>query len=286
MVSLTQPLANGDTVEIITGKLPNPSRDWLVPALGFLASARNRSKVRSWFRKLDEGQNRDQGRQMYEHELERLGVRVLSLPEVLGELGLADADALYVGLGAGELTLAQVAGAIQRLQHERAPPKPPKVPTRGTGPGRAGGMVVDGVGDLLSTIARCCRPVPPEPIAGYITLGRGVSIHRADCANLLRMRDAQPQRVLAVDWGGSSLERTFGVAIRIEAFDRRGLVRDISSVLADEHISIEAMNTVTDSAENTATVDLTAKVHGLEELSRLLARLAALPNVIRAIRRR
>jgi len=286
MVSLNHLLANGDSVEIITGKQPNPSRDWLVPTLGFLASPRNRSKVRSWFRKLDEGQNREQGRQMFDREIERLGVRSLPLPEILDELGLDDADALYVGLGEGELSLAQVAGAIQRRQHERAPPKPPKTPTRSGDHGGTGGMVVDGVGDLLSTIARCCRPVPPEPIAGYITLGRGVSIHRADCANLLRLRDSQPLRVLAVDWGQPSPERTFPVAIRVEAFDRRGLVRDISSVLADEHISIETMNTVTNASENTARVDLTVTVHGLAELSRLLGRFAGLPNVISASRRR
>jgi GTP pyrophosphokinase len=283
MASLTQQLANGDTVEIITGKQPNPSRDWLVPSLGFLASQRNRTKVRSWFRRLDEGQNREQGRALFDREMERLGVRALPMPEILHELGIEDADALYVGLGQGELTIAQVAGAIQRLQHEREPPRPVRPPRAGSG--GTGGMVVDGVGDLLSTIARCCRPVPPEPILGYITLGRGVSIHRADCANLLRMQDRDPQRVLAVGWGRTSPERTFPVAIRVEAFDRRGLVRDISSVLADEHISIETMNTVTNAAENTATVDLTVTVHGIEELSRLLGRFAGLPNVIRAVRR-
>jgi GTP pyrophosphokinase len=286
MVSLNHTLANGDSVEIITGKQPNPSRDWLVPSLGFLASPRNRSKVRTWFRKLDEGQNREHGRQMFDREMERLGVRSLPLPELLDELGLDDADALYVGLGAGELTLAQVAGAIQRRQHEREPAAPPKAHSRAGGHRGAAGMVVDGVGDLLSTIARCCRPVPPEPIVGYITLGRGVSIHRADCANLLRLRDSQPLRVLAVDWGRPAPERTFPVAIRVEAFDRRGLVRDISSVLADEQISIQTMNTVTDSSENTATVDLTVTVHGLEELSRLLGRFAGLPNVLSATRRR
>jgi GTP pyrophosphokinase len=285
MVSLGHHLANGDTVEIITGKQPNPSRDWLVPSLGFLASPRNRSKVRSWFRKLDEGQNREHGRQMFEREIERLGVRGLPLPEILDELRLPDADSLYVGLGNGEVTLAQVAGAIQRRQHEKEPARL-KAPARTAGHDATGGMVVDGVGDLLNTIARCCRPVPPEPIAGYITLGRGVSIHRADCANLIRLRDSQPRRVLAVDWGRPSPERTFPVAIRVEAFDRRGLVRDISSVLADEHISIETMNTVTNTAENTATVDMTVTVHGLEELSRLLGRLSGLSNVISAGRRR
>jgi len=280
-------LANGDTVEIVTGKHPNPSRDWLVPALGFLASPRNRAKVRSWFRKLDVGQNREHGRQMFEREIERLGVRAPPLPEILDELGLPNAETLFIGLGEGDLTLAQVAGAMQRRLHEREPPKLPRAPPQGrAAAGAAAGMVIDGVGDLLSSFARCCRPVPPEPIAGYITLGRGVSIHRADCANLLRMRDAQPQRVLLVDWGRPSPERTFPVAVTIDAFDHRGLVRDISSVLADEHIAIQAMNTVTDAAENTATVDVTVAVHGLDELSRLLSRFAGLPNVIRARRRR
>ena len=283
MVPLDHRLANGDSVEIITGKQPNPSRDWLVPSLGFLASQRNRAKVRSWFRKLDEGQNREQGREMLERELDRLGVRAPPLPEILAELGLPNLDALYIGLGEGELTLAQVAGAVHRRLREHEPPKPKTLKPAATG--QPSGMTVDGVGDLLSTIARCCRPVPPEPIAGYITLGRGVSIHRADCANLLRMRDAQPQRVLAVDWGRGSPERTFPAAIVIHAFDRKGLARDVSGVLADEHISIAGMTLTTNPAENTAKVDLTVTVHGLDELSRLLTRFAGLPNVISARRR-
>jgi GTP pyrophosphokinase len=286
MVPLGHRLVNGDTVEIIPAKQPHPSRDWLVPQLGYLASARNRAKVRAWFRKQDEAQNREQGRQMLERELDRLGVRVASMPEILADLGLPNVEALHQGLGEGELTLAQVAGAIHRRMHEREPSRSSRVPTKAPAEVKSPGMVVDGVGDLLSTIARCCRPVPPEEILGYITLGRGVSIHRATCANLVRLRDANPQRVLAVDWGRSAVERTFPVAILINAYDRRGLVRDISGVLADEHISIEAMHTVTDAADNMATVDVTAKVHGLDELSRLLARFSALPNVVSARRKR
>jgi len=282
MVPLDHELANGDSVEIITGKQPNPSRDWLVPALGYLASPRNRAKVRSWFRKLDEGQNREQGREMLERELDRLGVRAPPLPEILDELGLPNLDALYVGLGEGELSVAQVAGAVHRRLKEHEPSRPRAFKPAASQPG---GMVIDGVGDLLSTFARCCRPVPPETIAGYITLGRGVSIHRADCANLLRLRDQQPRRVLAVDWGRASPERTFPAALVIHAFDRKGLTRDVTGVLADEHISISAMNVTTSKAENTAHIDLTVTVHGLDELSRLLSRLASLPNVISARRR-
>jgi GTP pyrophosphokinase len=285
MVTLDFKLSNGDTVEIIPSKQPHPSRDWLLPQLGFLASPRSRAKVRAWFRKQDESQNRDQGRQMLERELDRLGVRAPPLPEILSDLGLASAEALYQGLGEGDITLAQVAGAVHRRLHEQQEAhRGPRLSKPGTAGGA--GMVIDGVGDLLSTIARCCRPVPPEEILGYITIGRGVSIHRADCPNLLRLRQVNPERVLTVDWGRPSEERTFPAAIVVDAYDRRGLVRDISAVLADEHISIEAMNTSTSAAENTATIEVTVKVHGLEELSRLLSRFSSLPSVIRARRRR
>ncbi len=286
MVTLDFKLSNGDTVEIIPSKQPHPSRDWLLPQLGFLASPRSRAKVRGWFRKQDEDQNREQGRQMLERELDRLGVRAPPLPEILGDLGLANADALYQGLGEGDITLAQVAGAVHRRLHEHQEVQRGPRLAKPAAHGGSAGMVIDGVGDLLSSIARCCRPVPPEEILGYITIGRGVSIHRATCPNLLRLREVNPERVLTVDWGRQSEERTFPVGIVIDAYDRRGLVRDISGVLADEHISIEAMQTVTDAAENTAAVDVTVKVHGLEELSRLLARFSSLPNVIRARRRR
>jgi GTP pyrophosphokinase len=159
-------------------------------------------------------------------------------------------------------------------------PRPKPRPTANS----RSGLLIDGVGDLLSSIARCCRPVPPEPIVGDLTLGRGISIHRADCRNLLRLRDTQPQRVLTVDWGRPGVERTFPVAIKVLAYDRRGLVRDVSSVLADEKISIESMQTVTDPRENTATIDVTVTVRDLDELSRLLARFAGLPNVLQARR--
>ncbi len=285
LVTLDRALANGDTVEIIAAKQPHPSRDWLVPQLGFLASPRNRAKVRAWFRRQDEAQNREQGRQMLEREFERLGVQAPSLPEILADLGLPDADALYVGLGEGETTLAQVAGAIHRRLHEQreTAPRVAKRPKHAT-PGASAGLVVDGVGDLLSTLARCCRPVPPEQILGYVTVGRGVSIHRATCANLRRLREQNPQRVLTVDWGAPAGERTFPVRIRIEALDRRGLVRDISGVLADEQISIEAMNTHTNPVDSVATLDVTLKVHALDELSRVLARIATLPSVVTARR--
>ena len=289
MVPLTHKLSNGEVVEIVTAKVAHPSRDWLSPQLGFLASPRSRAKVRSFFRRQNEEQNRTQGRDLLEKELARLGSHGITLPELIAELGFKTAADLHVALGAGDIHLSQVVNALQRRSaaaQARAPRQGARpAPANGKGNGKAGsgGIVVDGVGDLMSNLARCCRPVPPEPIVGYITQGRGVSIHRQNCASLLRMRSRQPERVISVEWGERK-ERLFAVDIAIHAFDRRGLVRDISAVLADEKISIQHMTTSTNARENTADVALRVGVHGLEELSRVLGRVSALPNVLRARR--
>jgi GTP pyrophosphokinase len=284
IVPLDHRLQNGETVEIITGKAPHPSRDWLSPQSGFLASPRNRNKVRAWFRKQDEVQNRLEGKALLERELQRLGVRQLSLPELLAELKLDGSEALHAALGLGEISAAQLAGAIQRLQHAREDrPEAHARPRPSTAPEPE--IAVQGIGDLLSTFARCCRPVPPEAIVGYITVGRGVSIHAETCANLRRLRARAPERVLAVSWG--SLGRgEFPVDIRVDAFDRRGLVRDVSTALADEKISIQGMTSTTGKGDHIAHMDIGISIDGLEQLSRVLARIAQVPNVISARRRR
>ncbi|MCU0977209.1 MAG: bifunctional (p)ppGpp synthetase/guanosine-3',5'-bis(diphosphate) 3'-pyrophosphohydrolase [Steroidobacteraceae bacterium] len=285
LVPLDHKLSNGEVVEIIAAKQPQPSRDWLMEQLGYLASPRSRSKVRAWFRQQDEGRNRQEGRELLERELGRLGLaHAVPLPELLAEMNIATADALYLGLGTGDVNIAQVSGAIQRRLRARAaeapPPPAPAKPRRKA----ATGLTVEGVGDLACTYARCCSPVPPQPIAGYVTVGRGVTVHRADCPSLERMRARQPERVLAVDWG-SAADRAFAVDIQVQAFDRRGLLRDISGLLADEKISIERVNSVSDASRNIADITLTASIRSLEELSRVLTRLKSLPNVIAARRR-
>ncbi|HEU4602982.1 MAG TPA: bifunctional (p)ppGpp synthetase/guanosine-3',5'-bis(diphosphate) 3'-pyrophosphohydrolase [Steroidobacteraceae bacterium] len=283
MVPLNQQLQNGDQVEIITGKQLNPSRDWLVPSLGYLASPRNRSKVRAWFRKLDEEQNRQQGRQILERELQRLAIHSVSLPELISEFNFTNAEQLYQAIGEGEVNAAQISGAILRRAKPQELPSPvPRKPA--ARPKDTAGITIEGVGDLLSNFARCCGPVPPEPIAGYITLGRGVSIHREDCPNLKRLHTAHPERVIAVEWGAAS-DRAFPVDVNVRAFDRRGLLRDISAVLADSKINIHAMNTVTHEGDGVADMNLRITVQDLEELSRVLARLQGLPNVLSARRR-
>jgi GTP pyrophosphokinase len=283
MVSLNQPLQNGDQVEIITSKQLNPSRDWLVPSLGYLVSPRNRGKVRSWFRKLDEDQNRTQGKQMLERELQRLAIHSVSLPELISEFNMPNAEQLYLAIGEGDINVAQITGAIQRRARPQELPSPvPRRPTMVTK--EAKGITIEGVGDLLSHFARCCAPVPPEPISGYITLGRGVSIHRLDCASLKRLESANPERVIAVDWG-SGADRSFPVEVNVRAFDRRGLVRDVSGVLADLKINIQAMNTQTHEGDGIADMNLRITVKDLEELSLVLARMQGLPNVLSARRK-
>jgi GTP pyrophosphokinase len=282
MVPLDYHLKNSETVEIITSKTAQPSRDWLSPQSGFLASPRHRNKVRAWFRKLNEAQNKVEGRVMLERELQRLGVKSPPMVELLRELELDSAESLHEALGLGEISAAQVAGAMQRLLHtrdtriERA--RPPVS-------GRTPELAVQGIGDLLSTYARCCKPVPPEPIVGYITVGRGVSIHSQACANLARLKIKAPARVLAVDWGKTG-GGEFPVDIEVQAFDRRGLVRDVSAALADEKISIQGMTTVTDKHDNVAHMRIGISISGLPQLSKVLSRIAQLPNIISAKRRK
>ncbi len=281
MVGLDHPLKNSDTVEIITAKSPQPSRDWLSPQSGYLASPRHRNKVRAWFRKQNETQNKSEGRALLDRELQRLGVNSPPMPELLAELKLPSIDALHVALGVGEVSDAQIAGAIQRLQHARSEPFARLRPAVDRQPETE----VQGVGDLLSTYARCCRPVPPEPIVGYITVGRGVSIHSQSCANLARLAARSPARVLTVAWGRAN-SAEYPAQIDVQAFDRRGLVRDVSAALADAKISIQGMNTVTDKRDNVAHMQIQITITGLPQLSKVLVAIAQVPNVISARRRR
>lgn len=285
IVPLGYRLTNGDQVEIITGSQAAPSRDWLSPRAGFLASARNRAKVRAWFRRQDKDQNRRQGKELLERELARLNLRELDTGALAARLKLKDEDALLTALGAGDLTLGSVVNAAQQLE---APPERPRRRVRrrrgARAAGERGGAIrVRGVGDLMSQLARCCRPVPPEPIAGYITQGRGVSIHRADCRNFLRLAERHHQRVIEVEWGGDEAAR-YPVEIRLEALDRQGLLRDVSTVLSDEQIAILESNARVERESARATVLLSVEVPDLETLSRALGRLERLPNVLAARR--
>lgn len=284
MVQLTHPLKNGDKVEILTAKNAHPSRDWLLPQAGYLVSPRSRSKVRAWFRQQDQDQNRRSGKQALEKELARLGLEV-NLDTVARRFGLGSQEQLWLAVGAGDLTMPTVIGAC-----EREIPPPPRnvteeVQVKARRPTYTDAAVsISGVGDLLTNFARCCRPLPPEPIAGYITQGRGVSIHRADCKNLLRLQADHPERLMMVDWGARE-HSSYPVEIEVEAFDRTGLIRDISALLADEKIDINAMTTRIERVTQVATINITAGIGSLEQLSRLMHRIGRLPNIT-LVRRR
>lgn len=284
IVQLTHPLKNGDKVEILTAKNSRPSRDWLSPQAGYLVSPRSRSKVRSWFRQQDQEQNRRSGKQTLEKELARLGMSV-DLEPVARRFGLGNVEQLWLAIGAGDLTLPAVIAACERESPPPLPQVTEAVQVKARRPTYTEAAVsISGVGDLMTNFARCCRPLPPEPIAGYITQGRGVSIHRADCKNLLRLQADHPERLMAVDWGGQA-HASYPVAIEIQAWDRTGLIRDVSATLADEKIDINSMTTQMERVTHLATIDLTVGIDSLEHLSRLMNRIGRLPNVI-SVRRK
>jgi GTP pyrophosphokinase len=284
IVPLTYKIENGDKIEIITGSQAHPSRDWLSARLGYLAGARSRAKVRSWFRQQDRDQHQRQGREILDRELNRLGVRDIATDEIAKQLKHKNLDALCIALGAGDLTAAAIATALQHLrggvsQDTEKLRRAPRKKTQDTD-----GVAVSGVGDLMCKFARCCRPVPPEPIAGYITQGRGVSIHRQDCGNFLGLNQRHPERIIAVDWGTSE-SATYPVELRITAFDRTGLIRDISTVLADEAASVIDLSSHTDRRSMQTIMDITIEIRDLPTLSTAIARLEQLPNVISVKRR-
>jgi GTP pyrophosphokinase len=286
IVPLNHRLANGEVVEIIGGKNAQPSRDWLVERDGFLASPRSRAKVRAWFKRQDQGENAREGREMLERELGRLGAEHALVSDLVGEFGLAGADALHLAIGSGEIALAEVAGALERRRRGKPAAHigadlPPIGPVRRDS---AAQVAVEGVGDLLSTHARCCNPVPPEPVTGYVTVGRGITLHRSGCRNLQRLAARSPERLLQVEWGKAA-GRRYPVEIAVRAMDRRGLLRDITTVVAEERIDIERLASQGDPAQGSADLNLRVAVGSLGDLTRLLARLSAMPGVISARRK-
>ncbi len=278
IVPLTYKVQNGDKIEIITGRNAQPSRDWLSPQLGYLAASRSRTKVRSWFRQRDKGQNKRQGREILERELGRLNVRDVAPDEIAKQLKFGNTEALCIALGAGDVTVASIATALQNLR----PEEPTDVIRQRRQARRkksaSGDIAISGIGDLLYNFANCCRPVPPETIGGYITQGRGVSIHRQDCGNYLSLHARHPERVIEVDWGNAA-DAIYPAELQLQAFDRQGLLRDISSVFADENVSVDGIQTKTDKQSMQVKMELDVSVPGLPTLSRIINRLQQLPNV-------
>ncbi len=280
-VPLNYELKTGDIVEIITGKRGGPSRDWLNPELGLVKTQRARAKIRRWFRQQDREQNLAQGRTMLEKELERLGLGPVDMENLLQRFGFTREEDLYVAIGCGDLSIQRIINYLNETYRRSLEEDTIRV-RRPSAPKEPSEITVMGASGLYTRFARCCNPVLGDDIVGYITQGRGVSVHRKDCPNFLALQMRHPERVIDVHWGQP--RETFPVPIYIRAFDRRGLMRDISDVIAREGINIQRVYVETD--DIMAEVHLVVEVRDLSQLHRLLVRIENLPNVVSAVRER
>ncbi|WP_237065566.1 GTP diphosphokinase [Microbulbifer guangxiensis] len=284
IVPLNHELLTANQVEILTGKREAPSRDWLSPGMGYITTSRARAKVIHWFKQQARDQNIADGRSILDGEFKQLALIDFDFEKLAAKLNMHSLDDLYAAVGAGDIGVGQVLNAAQRMvKVDRVEPTPSLTASVARGEGMAD-VYIDGVGNLMTHIARCCNPVPGDDIMGYITLGRGVSIHRKDCPNMLRMHADERERVLQVEWAEKPKE-LYAVEIMIEAYDRHGLLRDITAMLDSQRINITAMQTRSNKHKHTVDMVLTAEIHNFEELSRVLHRINQLPNVASAKRR-
>ena len=281
LVGLDYQLKNGDMVQILTAKRGGPSLDWLNPHLGHVKTTKALSKIRQWFKRQNREQNVTQGREMLERELKRLGLSEISLDQIARKFSLEKTEDLLASIGAGDINSQQIAGRVlelvkpTQLAFEMPASAPWPSPTPSTD------VRVRGAGGLVTHLAQCCNPLPGEAIVGYVTRGRGVTIHRRDCLNVLRMNEGE--RLIEVDWGHEAAE-TYAVTVHVHAYDRPGLFRDIASVIAEESINMSAANLVTQPKNHLAKMMLTLQITDVNQLARVLTRVARLPNVVEAVR--
>ena len=286
MVPLDYVLKNGQQVEILAAKQGGPSRDWLNPDLGYVQSHRARAKVRQWFKAQQLDETLTQGRAIVERELARLGQTALKLDAVAAKAGFAKADEFFAAVARDEINSKQVQAAIAAVaQPLVAAPAPagPEVVTRRSRAEKTGhGILVVGVDRLLTGLARCCKPAPPDPIVGFVTRGKGITIHRAECPNVNRIRAREPERLIEADWGAPR-DQLFPVDIVVEASDRQGLLRDLSELLTRERINVTAVNTQT--RQHQARMAFTLEVESVAQLKRALQLARDIPGVFAAERR-
>ncbi|QRN05119.1 GTP diphosphokinase [Legionella sp. MW5194] len=282
IVPLTYALKTGDRVEILTGKDERPSRDWINPHLNYLKTSRAKAKVLHWFKMQDYDKNRAEGHDILDKELKTLGIKAEKLQEVVKTFNYKRLDDLLAALGRGDIKLSQILNRLSpaevvepSIQNIVKPQSVPEV----TG----SDLRIEGVGNLMTHMARCCQPVPGDTVVGYITIGRGVSVHRQDCPNILHATEKQKQRFLQVSWGSATRDH-YVVDVLIKAFDRPGLLRDVTSLLSNEKAHVYALQTNTNKQDNSAYITLTVEIDGLNSLSRLLTRLEQIPNVLEARR--
>jgi (p)ppGpp synthase/HD superfamily hydrolase len=284
LVSLNHELENGDQVEIITAKRGGPSRDWLRSDLGYVRSARSRQKIRRWFRQQDREENIAFGREQLRRELKRLNlVDDVRQQDVATLFDYDDLDDFYAAIGFGDVSSQRIAARIlQELRREEVFAQEEEAPVSVT----PEGIRVKGVGDLHTQLAHCCEPSPtdPAPIVGYVTRGRGVTVHKWDCPNILvRTNKGEIERLIEVDWGTPG-QRIYPVVIKVRAWDRDGLLRDIATVIAEEGVNMREVNSVLTQKTNLATLTATLEITTISQLIKILDGIERLPNVIEVTR--
>ena len=285
IVPLTYALNSGERVEILTGKISEPRRDWLSLTAGYLVSPRSREKVRTWFHRLDHARNVQDGRELLDKDLKRLGLHQLDLAPVLARLRLKKLDDLHVAVALGDVGSGQVArilseAASNEVSGQRQtglggalakPPKPAK------------GFTIEGVGNLMAELAQCCQPVAGDAIAGYLTRGRGVTVHRTQCSAFKALLARSPERIVPVEWGGER-GQSYSVEISVRAWNRKWLLKDLTTVIGASDVHVLAASTRVDEASNNAEVRFTLKVNDFAQLADLLGKIEAVPGVSRAQR--
>ena len=284
IVPLTYQPHSGDRVEILTAKGAEPSRDWLSAHHGYLQTSRAREKVRAWFRRSAHDANLAAGRAMFERELKRLALPAPDLAKLPAHFHLKQLDDVLVALALGEITPGQIARVLQEAE------TPPAEMTQSSLPVASrhhtldhSALSIEGVGNLLTTLARCCQPLPGDPVRGFVTRGRGVSVHRVDCASLARLARRDPDRVIDVEWGKAAAQ-AYEVDVELRGYDRKGLQKDVTSVISNAGTHIIASSSRVFVRTGEVEMRFTLRVRDFEQLSTLLSRLVALPNVVDARR--
>ncbi|GAB7197018.1 hypothetical protein OS31_25510 [Dickeya oryzae] len=295
IVPFTYQLQMGDQIEVITQKQPNPSRDWLNPNLGYITTSRGRSKIHNWFRKQDRDKNILAGKQILDDELAHLGVSLKMAEKLLlPRYNINSMDELLAGIGGGDIRLNQLVNFLQSKVNQPSAEEQDREalrqltqkshqPAQRVSTKDNGRVVVEGVGNLMHHIARCCQPIPGDDIIGFITRGRGISIHRADCEQLDDLRSHAPERIVEAVWG-ESYSSGYSLVVRVTANDRSGLLRDITTILANEKVNVLGVSSRSDVKQQLATIDMDIEIYNLQVLGRVLAKLNQLPDVIDARR--
>ncbi|MCW9014325.1 MAG: GTP diphosphokinase [Gammaproteobacteria bacterium] len=282
IVQLTYELQNGERVEVLTSKTAAPSRDWMNPNLGYLKTNRARAKVRSWFKHQDYAQNQIDGKVVFDREVNRLGLGKVDAQQISVHFKWQTVEEMYAAIGRGDITFGQIANALHQAYMPKdenvIPLETKKYPTKKV-QAKGDEVRVRGVGNLLTSIANCCKPVPGDQIIGFITRGQGISIHRQDCVNIINLEADKRGRLIEAEWGGD-LAKTYQVSIHVEAIDRQGLLRDVSKVLADEKVDVIGVNTLSNKDDQTADMTISAEISDLQQLGRVMDKVGQLPNIV------